>query len=126
MLILYSHILINLRDADKRMKNAKRQDLEFQEQNSSSSSIRASIRVNFARNGGRHYITRAKEKTTNLALTGKKNLPRNAKTFITFSKLTGLDTPQCFIFSVVTVFMITNIPYMVDEFIRMDKSWFVS
>ena len=71
MLILYSHILINLRDADKRMKNAKRQDLEFQEQNSSSSSIRASIRVNFARNGGRHYITRAKEKTTNLALTGK-------------------------------------------------------
>ena len=126
MLILYSHILINLRDADKRMKNAKRQDLEFQEQNSSSSSIRASIRVNFARNGGRHYITRAKEKTTNLALTGKKNLPRNAKTFITFSKLTGLDTPQCFIFSVVTVFMITNIPYMVDEFIRMDKSWSVS
>ena len=108
------------------MKNAKRQDLEFHEQNSSSSSIRASIRVNFARNGGRHYITRAKEKTTNLALTGKKNLPRNAKTFITFSKLTGLDTPQCFIFSVVTVFMITNIPYMVDEFIRMDKSWFVS
>ena len=85
MLILYSHILINLRDAAKRMKNAKSQELEFQEQNvgkikyknkknlfqSSSSSLRASIRVNFARNGGRHYITRAKEKTTNLALTGK-------------------------------------------------------
>ena len=33
MLILYSHILINLRDAAKRMKNAKRQELEFQEQN---------------------------------------------------------------------------------------------
>ena len=33
MLVLYSHILSNLRDAAKRMKNAKRQELEFQEQN---------------------------------------------------------------------------------------------
>ena len=59
------------------------------------SSNRASIRVNISRNitGERHFISRAKEKTTNLALT------------------------------VVTVFMVTNLPYMVDEFIRIDKSW---
>ena len=34
-------------------------------------------------------------------------------------------TDLTLIFLVLTVFMITNTPYMVDEFIRMDKSWFV-
>ena len=71
--------------------------------------------MNFARNGGRHYISRAKEKTTNLALTGEKRFGLKER-----------DGWRILIFLVLTVFMITNTPYMVDEFIRMDKSWFVS
>ena len=57
---------------------------------------RASIRVNLPRGGDVSYLSRAKVKTTNLSLT------------------------------VVTIFIITNLPYMVDEFIRQDilaDSW---
>ena len=55
-----------------------------------------SIRVNLPRNGELSYMSRAKEKTTNLALT------------------------------VVIVFFITNTPFMVIEFMRqgiISKSW---
>lgn len=49
---------------------------------------RTSIRVNLPQGSGRTYMSRAKEKTTNLALT------------------------------VITVFVITNLPFMVLEFLR--------
>ena len=55
-----------------------------------------SIRVNLPRNGELSYMSRAKAKTTNLALT------------------------------VVIVFFITNTPFMVIEFMRqgiISKSW---
>ena len=57
---------------------------------------RASIRVNLPRGVNVSYLSRAKVKTTNLSLT------------------------------VVTIFIVTNLPYMVDEFIRQDilaDSW---
>ena len=59
-------------------------------------STRTSIRVNLPRNSEMSYMSRAKEKTTNLALT------------------------------VVIVFIITNTPYMVIEFMRqgiISDSW---
>ena len=61
-----------------------------------SSSHRASIRINLPRGVDSSYLSRAKVKTTNLSLT------------------------------VVTIFIITNLPYMVDEFIRQEilaDSW---
>ena len=60
---------------------------------------RTSIRVNLPKNGEKRYMSRAMEKTTNLALT------------------------------VVSVFMITNLPFMVYEFMRqgiISYSWYVS
>jgi len=86
MLILYSHILIHLRETTKRIKSARKRELEHQEL--TTTNTRTSIRVNLPRNADRRYMSRAKEKTTNLALT------------------------------VVTVFMITNTPFMLIEFMR--------
>ena len=54
------------------------------------------MRVNLPQGRDGHYLSRAKEKITNLSLT------------------------------VVTIFVITNLPYMVDEFIRQEilaDSW---
>ena len=48
------------------------------------------MRVNLPQGRDSHYLSRAKEKITNLSLT------------------------------VVTIFVITNLPYMVDEFIRQE------
>ena len=48
------------------------------------------MRVNLPQGRDGHYLSRAKEKITNLSLT------------------------------VVTIFVITNLPYMVDEFIRQE------
>ena len=60
------------------------------------SSTRASIRVNLPKGMESSYLSRAKVKITNLSLT------------------------------VVIIFIITNLPYMVDEFIRQEilaSSW---
>ena len=56
----------------------------------------SSARANLPRGGDRSYLSRAKVKTTNLAL------------------------------AVLTIFIITNLPYMMDEFIRQEilaDSW---
>lgn len=55
------------------------------------------LRINFPRSGSRHYMSRSSKKATNLVLT------------------------------VITVFMLTNLPYMIDEFMRQEilsKSWY--
>ena len=54
------------------------------------------LRIHLPLRGGRHYLSRANKKATNLVLT------------------------------VVTVFMLTNLPYMIDEFMRQEiltSSW---
>ena len=52
--------------------------------------MRASMRINLPRGGETQYLSRAKERITSLSLT------------------------------VVTIFILTNLPYMVDEFIRQE------
>ena len=54
------------------------------------------LRIHLPLRGGRHYLSRSNKKATNLVLT------------------------------VVTVFMLTNLPYMIDEFMRQEiltSSW---
>ena len=56
------------------------------------------LRVNLPKNGKVTYMSRAKERTTNISLT------------------------------VVTIFIITNLPYMVDELMRQEiltSSWYI-
>ena len=54
------------------------------------------LRIHLPLRGGHHYLSRSNKKATNLVLT------------------------------VVTVFMLTNLPYMIDEFMRQEiltSSW---
>lgn len=64
----------------------------------SQSMKKARLRVNLPKNGKVTYMSRAKERTTNISLT------------------------------VVTIFIITNLPYMVDELMRqeiLNSSWYI-
>ena len=64
----------------------------------SQSKKKARLRVNLPKNGKVTYMSRAKERTTNISLT------------------------------VVTIFIITNLPYMVDELMRQEiltSSWYI-
>ena len=73
------------------------------------------LRINFPSSGCRHYMSRSNKKATNLVLT----VGQKVVSLFSIKKNN----------QVITVFMVTNIPYMVDEFMRQEiltKSWYIS
>ena len=105
----YTHILLRLRDKARSSERTQLLEMGGMQRVSSGNrrlyliglylqqaSSNTLIRVNLSQGVDRKYLSRAQEKTTNLSLT------------------------------VVAIFIITNLPYMVDEWIRQEilsNSW---